>query len=130
MLSHTPFPRYGGAVTRNESPPEMILYGLPTCSDCNKARKALADAGLEVTFRDVRSEPLTEAEWAPLIHEFGDTIIDRKSQAYRNLNAWMRESEADAQLLDQPALMARPIITDGTTFTLGWDDAARTVWLA
>lgn len=108
----------------------MILYGLPTCSDCKKALKALGDAGLEVALRDVRAEPLTEEEWAPLLAEFGDNLVDRKSITYRNLNAWMRESEADAQLLDQPALMVRPLITDGTRFTLGWDTAAQAVWLA
>ena len=107
----------------------MILYGLPTCSDRNKARKAQAEAGHDVTFRYVRAEPMSEADWAPLIAEFGDNLVDKKSQAYRNLNAWMRESETDAQLMDQPALMARPVITDGTRWTLGWDDAAQDVWL-
>jgi arsenate reductase-like glutaredoxin family protein len=107
----------------------MILYGLPTCSDCNRARKDLANAGHEVTFRDVRGEPMSEGEWAVLLAEFGDNLVDRKFQAFRNLNAWMRESEADAQLADTPALMARPVITDGTKYTLGWDDAAKAVWM-
>lgn len=106
----------------------MILYGLPTCSDCKKALKALADTGHDVTFRDVRADRLTDAEWAPLIAEFGDTLVDRKSQAYRNLNAWMRESEADAQLNDQPALMARPVIVSDERSTLGWDDDVQRVW--
>ncbi|MCF2870098.1 hypothetical protein L0664_03380 [Octadecabacter sp. G9-8] len=107
----------------------MILYGLPTCSECKKAEKALTEGGHKVTFRDVRAEPMSEDEWAVLLAEFGDNLVDHKSQAYRNLNAWMRESEADAQLADTPALMARPVITDGTTYTLGWDDAARGAWL-
>ncbi|MBR2573885.1 MAG: hypothetical protein IKE14_06110 [Loktanella sp.] len=105
----------------------MILYGLPTCSDCKAALRALAELG--VTFRDIRADPLTAAEWAPLIAEFGDNLIDRKSQAYRNLNAWLRESETDAQLDAQPALMARPVITDGSRWTLGWDATAQAVWL-
>jgi arsenate reductase-like glutaredoxin family protein len=104
----------------------MILYGLPTCSDCKAALRALADQG--VTFRDIRADPLTAEEWAPLIAEFGDTLIDRKSQAYRNLNAWLRESETEAQLDAQPALMARPVITDGTRWTLGWDATVQVVW--
>ncbi|MBD3662749.1 hypothetical protein H9Q16_02330 [Sulfitobacter sp. TSTF-M16] len=108
----------------------MILYGLPTCTTCKRALKDLEAAGLKITFRDIRADRLTEAEWAPLIAEFGDNIIDRTSQTYRNLNAWMRESEAEAQLLDQPALMARPILTDGARYTLGWDDAAQAVWLS
>ncbi|WP_322892941.1 MULTISPECIES: arsenate reductase family protein [unclassified Yoonia] len=105
----------------------MILYGLPTCSDCKAALKALADQG--VTFRDIRADPLSAAEWAPLIAEFGDNLIDRKSQTYRNLNAWLRESEAEAQLEAQPALMARPVITDGNRWTLGWGAEAQAVWL-
>ena len=105
----------------------MILYGLPTCSDCKAALRALADQG--VTFRDIRADPLTAAEWAPLIAEFGDMLIDRKSQIYRNLNAWLRASEAEAQLDAQPALMARPVITDGSRWTLGWDAKAQAVWL-
>ncbi len=109
--------------------PAMILYGLPTCSDCKSALKALEAAGLNVTFRDVRADRLTDDEWAPLLAEFGSTLVDRKSQTYRNLTAWMRESETDAQLRDQPALMARPVITDGAKYTLGWDDAAQAVWL-
>lgn len=106
----------------------MILYGLPTCSDCKKALRALAEAGHDVTFRDVRADRLSDAEWAPLIAEFGSNLVDRKSQAYRNLNAWMRESETDAQLADQPALMARPVIVSGDTATLGWDQDAQRVW--
>lgn len=112
----------------NPKVPHMILYGLPTCTTCKRALKDLEAAGHQITFRDIRADPLTEAEWAPLITEFGDNIIDRKSQAYRNLNAWMRESEAEAQLLDQPALMARPIITDGPKMTLGWDDDLKSQW--
>lgn len=108
----------------------MILYGLPTCSDCKNALKALENAGHAVTFRDVRADRLSDAEWAPLIAEFGSNLVDQKSQTYRNLNAWMRESETDAQLNDQPALMARPVITDGTKYTLGWDAAAQAVWLS
>lgn len=107
----------------------MILYGLPTCSDCNKARKALAEAGHDVTFRDVRADRLSDDEWAVLLAEFGDTLVDRKSQAYRNLNAWMRESEADTQLADTPTIMARPVITDGTRYSLGWETDAQGVWL-
>ncbi len=107
----------------------MILYGLPTCSDCNRARKVLEEAGLNVAFRDVRAEPMSEGEWAGLLAEFGDNLVDRKSLAFRNLNAWMKESEADAQLADTPAVMARPVITDGTKFTLGWDETVKGEWL-
>ena len=40
----------------------MILYGISTCDTCKKAIKALEAAGHPVTFRDVRKDPLSEAE--------------------------------------------------------------------
>ena len=101
----------------------MIVYGLETCPICTKARKALAVAGKDVSFRDVRAEPLSEAELAALIAEFGDRLVDRTTNDYRALNSWLKNSEADAQIAAKPKVMARPVVRDGDTFYLGWDEA-------
>lgn len=103
----------------------MILYGLNTCAVCQKAQKALTAHGIDVTFRDVRAEPLNEQELAELIGEFGDSLVDRTTNDYRALNMWLKNSEADAQIAAQPKLMARPIIHDGAKFHLGWGDAVQ-----
>lgn len=99
----------------------MILYGLNTCAVCQKARKALEAEGREVTFRDIRADPLTEAELADLIAEFGDRLVDRTSNDYRALNDWLKNSEAEAQISAQPKVMTRPVIRDGDALYLGWD---------
>ena len=101
----------------------MIIYGLNTCAICQKARKALVAEGKEVDFRDVRAEPLSEVELAELIAEFGDRLVDRKSNDYRALNDWLKNSEAEAQISARPKVMARPIIRDRDIFYLGWDEA-------
>ena len=101
----------------------MILYGIATCDTCKKAQKALVAAGHDVTFRDVRAEPLSAAEIDAFIAEFGTKIINTQSTTYRGLSDWMKASEADAQLREHPALMKRPVIRDGARLTLGWDDA-------
>jgi arsenate reductase-like glutaredoxin family protein len=106
----------------------VILYGLPTCPDCSRALKTLSAVGHEVTFRDVRAEPLTEAERNMLLREFGSTLIDRNTAAFRGLSVFIREAEADVQLKYNPALMARPILQDGESFTKGWDPKAQAVW--
>lgn len=103
----------------------MILYGLSTCSDCQKAVKALEAEGKSVTFRDVRADPLSEAELSTLIVEFGDRLVDRTSNDYRALNDWLKNSEADAQIAAKPKVMARPVIEDGGTYYLGWNDAVQ-----
>ena len=103
----------------------MKIYGLSTCAICQRARKALEAEGRDVSFRDVRAEPLSEAELGELIAEFGDRLVDRKSNDYRALNDWLKNSEADAQISAQPKVMTRPIIRDRDVFYLGWDDAVQ-----
>ena len=107
----------------------MIIYGLNTCAICQKARKALEAEGKEISFRDVRAEPLSEVELAELIAEFGDRLVDRNSHDYRALSDWLKNSEADAQISAQPKVMARPIIRDRDMLYLGWDEAIQSAVL-
>ena len=101
----------------------MILYGLSTCDTTKKALNALQRAGKDVVFRDVRAQPLTSAEIDAIITEFGDRAVNKQSTTYRGFSDFLRESEADAQIAAQPTVMKRPIIQDGATWYLGWDEA-------
>lgn len=103
----------------------MMIYGLNTCAICQKARKALEADGKEVSFRDVRAEPLSEAELAELIVEFGDRLVDRNSNDYRALSDWLRNSEAEVQISARPKVMARPVIRDQDMFYLGWGETVQ-----
>lgn len=107
----------------------MILYGIPTCDTCKKAMKALEAAGHAVTFRDVRRDPLSEAEIARLVAEFGDRLINKQSTTYRGFSDFLRESEADAQIAAQPTVMKRPVIEVDGKLYLGWDDAVQAALL-
>lgn len=108
----------------------MIIYGLSTCSLCQRARKDLEAEGKTIEFRDVRSNPLSEDELAELINEFGDRLVDRKSNDFRGLNDWLKVSEADAQIAAQPKVMMRPVIRDGAAWYLGWDSDIQNAILA
>lgn len=99
----------------------MILYGISTCDTCKKALKALEAAGHEVSFRDVRAEPLTHAEIDEFVLAFGDAIINRSSTTWRGLNDWLKASDPEAQLAAQPTLMKRPVIRTDDALHLGWD---------
>lgn len=103
----------------------FMIYGLSTCSLCQRARKDLEAAGHSINFRDVRSDPLSEAEVTELIFEFGDRLVDQSSPDYRALNMWLKNSEAEAQIAAQPKVMARPVIRDDARFFLGWDDSVK-----
>lgn len=109
----------------------MILYGIPTCDTCKKAIKALEGAGHAVSFRDIRKDPLSEAELGALIAEFGDRLINKSSTTYRGFSDFLRESEAEAQIAAQPAVMKRPVIQDDAgKLWLGWDTAVQGALLA
>ncbi|MDR0807840.1 MAG: hypothetical protein LBE86_01705 [Gemmobacter sp.] len=107
----------------------MILYGIPTCDTCKKALKALEAAGWDVTFRDIRREPLSEAEIARVVAEFGDRIVNKSSTTYRSFNDFLKASETEAQIAAQPTVMKRPLIEAEGQWFLGWDGAAQSALL-
>ncbi|MEZ5911849.1 MAG: ArsC/Spx/MgsR family protein [Paracoccaceae bacterium] len=107
----------------------MILYGIPTCDTCRKARKELAAAGHEVVFRDVRAEPLSGEDIARFEKAFGDRLINRSSATWRGLSETGRTAPAAALLAAHPTLMKRPLIEAGDTLTLGWGAAEKAAFL-
>jgi len=104
---------------------DIHLYGIPTCDTCKKAIRALEGAGHRVAFRDVRAQPLTEAELEAMLAEFGDALVNRKSTTWRGLSDFLRESEPEVQIAAQPTLMKRPVIRADGVWYLGWDDAVQ-----
>lgn len=103
----------------------MILYGISTCDTCKKAIKAIQAQGLDVTFRDVRAQPLTAAEIDAVVVEFGDRVINKQSTTYRGFSDFLRLSEPEAQIAAQPSVMKRPVIQNGSVWYLGWDAAVQ-----
>lgn len=63
----------------------MILYGIPTCDTCRKALREISAAGQDVTFRDIRAEPLEPAEVSRFLAAFGDRLVNRASTTWRGL---------------------------------------------
>ncbi|MGQ0567654.1 MAG: arsenate reductase family protein [Gemmobacter sp.] len=99
----------------------MILYGISTCDTCKAAQKALVRAGHTVFFRDVRAEPLGEAEIARFVGEFGDRLVNRQSTTYRSFGDFLKASDPEAQIAAQPTVMKRPLIEHEGKLWLGWD---------
>ena len=107
----------------------MILYGISTCDTCKKALKALEAAGRDVTFRDIRAQPLSEAEIDKIVMEFGDRAVNKQSTTYRGFSDFLKASDPEAQIASQPAVMKRPVIDADGKFYLGWDDAVQAALL-
>lgn len=97
-----------------------ILLGLPSCDTCRKAKKALEEKGLDVTFRDVREDPLSAAELAKYLQSFGDALLNTRSTTWRGLSEDDRKAPPLDLLQAHPALMKRPVIDGPDGVTLGW----------
>ena len=103
----------------------MILYGIPTCDTCKKAIKALQGAGKEVTFRDIRAEPLSEAEIDEIVTAFGDRAVNKQSTSYRAFNEFLKASDPEDQIKAPPTVMKRPVIPADDKLYLGWDQSVQ-----
>ena len=116
---------FGDDIAQEALEDSMIVYGIATCDTTKAAIKALQRAGREVTFRDIRAEPLSEAEIAQIVAEFGSRAVNKQSTTYRSFTPFLREAEPEAQIAAQPTVMKRPVIQDGAVWHLGWDDTVQ-----
>lgn len=103
----------------------MILYGIPGCDTCRTALRELQSAGLSAQLRDVRAQPLTQAEIAEIVAAFGARAVNCASTTWRGLGPVDRALDPAALIAAYPAVMKRPVISvDGTLF-LGWGPEVR-----
>ncbi len=98
----------------------MILYGLKTCDTCRKARRALAGAGREPAFVDLRETPPSRQQIEAWSAKLGPALMNTRSTTWRGLSEAERAGEPVDLMLAHPALIKRPVIEDGEALHLGW----------
>lgn len=106
----------------------ITLYGISTCDTCRKALASLRERG-DVTFHDIRKQPLSNMEIGRFLTAFGDKLVNRASTTWRGLSEEERSRSPQALLAAHPALMKRPVIESGDRLTLGWQEDVRKLWL-
>ncbi len=98
----------------------MQLYGLKTCDTTRKALNTLRNAGVEVTYIDVREDGVPAEMLSQFLFAFDDKLVNRRSTTWRGLSDSERAGDALALLLEHPTLMKRPVIQAGKDLYLGW----------
>lgn len=107
----------------------MKVYGLKNCDTCRKARKWLDAKGIDHEFVDLRESTPAVAELECWHDALGGALLNRRGTTWRQLpeiekaKAEMK-AELPALLHAQPALMKRPIVVDGDTMLVGFDETA------
>ncbi|MEL7548018.1 MAG: ArsC/Spx/MgsR family protein [Pseudomonadota bacterium] len=100
---------------------QMTLYGLKNCDTCKKALKALDDAGHSVDFIDIRAEAdlgVSVPTWLAAAGK--ETLVNRRSTTWRNLDNATRDRDPAALLVDHPTLIKRPVIETQDQVYVGW----------
>ncbi|MBO1254882.1 ArsC family reductase [Alteromonas sp. 5E99-2] len=101
------------------------LYGISNCDTIRKAKKWLDANNTAFTFHDYRKDGidstwLTHVEkelgWEVLLNKRGTTFRQLPDEAKNNLNA----SKAIQLMLDNPAMIKRPILCHNEQYLCGF----------
>jgi len=103
----------------------IIMYGIKNCDTIKKAKKWLTDNAVEFTFHDYRQDGLSSSLVNTLESTLGwEAMINKRGTTWRKLDEELKSSidkeSAIAMMLDNPAIIKRPILDTGKTFELGF----------
>ncbi len=109
----------------------VILYGLPSCDTCRKARNWLDRFGMAYTFIDYRASPVPAATLKDWSRQLGgwEKLVNKSSTTWRNLLPQRKNPGSDPEwtllLKEYPALIRRPVVVrDAGAVSVGFSDNA------
>lgn len=116
----------------------ITLYGYKKCGTCRKAESVLIKAGIAYTFVDITEKPPSGAALKTMAQQAGRDLkkmFNTSGASYREQNIKNQLlSLTNAQMLNLLAadgrLIKRPLVTDGKSTTVGFDEEEfRRVWI-
>ena len=105
-----------------------VIYGIRNCDTIKKALKWLDNHSIDYQFHDYRKEGLptellqefvARLGWEALLNKRGTTYRAHSEAAKQGLD----EPSALQLMLEQPALIKRPLLRVDDTYLLGFDEA-------
>lgn len=101
------------------------LYGIKNCDTIKKARKWLADNGVEYQFHDVRADGIDPVSIENWLDQAGwETVLNRRGTTWRKLDSSIQENtnrnNVTALLTEHPAMIKRPVLEVDGTITIGF----------
>lgn len=107
------------------------LYGIPNCDTVRKARKWLGANGIEFDFHDFRKNGLDEKQLKRWVKELGwEVLLNKRGMMWRKLPDDKKENvdekKAIAIMLEEPAIIKRPVLDIGTQRHVGFSEAEYT----
>lgn len=107
----------------------ITLYGIRNCDTVKKARSWLEERKIDYVFHDYRKAGIDRERLERWCRELGwETLLNRSGTTFRKLPDADRESldvrKATTLMLDQPALIRRPVMDFGVRLVVGFKPEA------
>ncbi|AKJ42911.1 ArsC family reductase [Pragia fontium] len=102
------------------------LYGIKNCDTIKKARRWLEEHQITYRFHDYRADGLDDALLQRLIDGLGwEALLNTRGTTWRKLSdeqkaAASNEAGAKALMLEQPSIIKRPVLEQGSNMLLGF----------
>ena len=101
------------------------LYGIPNCDTMKKARAWLESRRVEYEFHDYKKSGIERAQLESWIQAVGwEVLLNRAGTTFRKLpdaaKANLTEDKAVKLMLEQPAMIKRPVLERGKTLLVGF----------
>ena len=108
----------------------VVVHGLKSCDGCRRAVAWLRTQGIRYRFHDLRGDSLNADRLAVWLEELGhEALVNRRSATWRALAPEQRASLdaalAQALILEEPALMKRPLFDLGNRRLLGFGESQK-----
>ena len=102
------------------------MYGIPNCDTIRKARKWLADAGVEYDFHDYKKSGAPAAKLKSWVAEAGwEALLNKSGMTFRKLppeqKADLNETKALALMAEHPSMIRRPVLEANGQLLIGFD---------
>lgn len=103
----------------------ITMYGIPNCDTIKKAKKWLEAENIEYHFHDYRKDGIDSALISLFFQQFGwEAVLNKRGTTYRQLSDdqknTLNEDNALPLLLENPAMIKRPILWTETTALIGF----------
>ena len=113
----------------------LTIYGIPNCDSCRKARKFIAEKGLEFTFHDIRKDGIDIQMLERWSGKVGwESLLNRKSLTWRQVPESDRQNmtrdRAMVLMLEEPTLIKRPVLESEQFTAVGFSEPRFEAFLA
>lgn len=103
-----------------------ILYGIPNCDTVKRARRWLDDHGVTHAFQDYRKQGVEEAALRGWVDRLGwEALLNRSGTTFRKLPEAQKQDldaeKAIAIMRENPSAIRRPVVVQGDTLVVGFD---------